>query len=205
MSADTSISTIRQEYRASLEVRSKFRERLGDPSQSLIHEQLHEVTLRYYDALRPLLKSANATDDLWEERELWPIGPELTKVAKCPDCGAEYSAGDAGKICSQCSDGDTGPVLEGQDVQAIDENGQPKYQYARGLQTLDQLRLGTNEYSETYTDALGTHTRRQVQKQLIDPPKLFQLLDLLDEAMEALDLLEEYDDDLEVDKLEAVA
>lgn len=187
---------VRESYNAALRARREYRRAVGGPMDQMAHERLHESTLDYYETVRPLIKSSNVTDEHWSKRELWPVAPITTAIAVCPHCRSEGDVEYAGELCPRCQDlADGAPVLEKTEVQAVDEEGNPRYHYAEGLQTLDDLRLGVTTKTDEWTDALGKHERTSVEKNLLDPRKLLTVLDVLDEAMGELNLLAEIDDD----------
>ena len=203
MSEPGNISEIRAAYRDSLQARRDYRRAVGGRMERMAHEALHEAVLDFYDVLRPMLKTSTATEELWSEVKLWPVARRTTEVAWCPECGAEEDVDNAGDLCPTCRAADDrgAPVLEGQEVQALTPDGEPAYVWARGLDTLDELRIETKEVTETYSDALGEHERTRTVKQLAEAEKLLTLLDCLDEAVQELGLLAEVDDDLPKDKL----
>jgi hypothetical protein len=165
---------------------------MGTELEHWAHGKLQDATLDYYDALRPILKSANATEEIWEERNLWPIERKRVRKAVCEHCGSVFDAGQAGQQCNECDSG----LLDGQVVDAIDENGQPLYVWETGFKTLDDVRLGVVERERTYSDALGEHSTTTVERDLMASERLFRALDILDEALQKLDLLVSIDDDL---------
>jgi CRISPR/Cas system CMR subunit Cmr4 (Cas7 group RAMP superfamily) len=165
---------------------------MGSELEHWAHGKLQDATLDYYDALRPILKDANATEELWEERNLWPVDRKRVRKAVCESCGEIFDAGQAGKPCSKCEE----DVLAGQVVDAVDENGQPLFVWESGLKTLDDVRLGVVERERTYTDALGEHSTTTVERDLMPSERLFRALDVLDEALQKLDLLVSIDDEL---------
>jgi len=196
-------SEIRAAYRDSLQARRDYRRAVGGPYERMAHEALHEAVLDFYDVLRPMIKSSTATEELWSEVKLWPVARRTTEVAWCRECDAELDVDDVGELCFECRAADDrgAPVLEAQEVAAFTSDGEPAYRWARGLQTLDNLRIETEVVTEQYTDALGKHERTREVKQLTDAEKLLTLLDHLDEAVQELGLLAEVDDDLPQDSL----
>lgn len=190
---------IREAYKRSLQARQEYRRAVGSDVEGWAHQQLHDATMDYFDALRPLLQSANATSDLWEGVELWPVDYVTEPVAGCPDCG--FSSDDlshTGALCPDCEAADDreAGILQRMAMPVRGEDGQPEFEYATGLQTLDDLRLDVEVHETEYSDALGSSTSRTVQKRLLEPEQLIAVLDALDEAMQQLDLLVNIDDTL---------
>jgi len=196
-------SEIQAAYRDSLQARRDYRRAVGGPYERMAHEALHEAVLDFYDVLRPMVKNSTATDELWSEVELWPVARRTTEVAWCPECDAEIDVDGTGELCPECQAADDrgAPVLEKMEVAALTPDGEPAYVWACGLNTLDELRIETEEVTEEYSDALGKHERTRTVKQLAEAEKLLTLLDYLDEAVQELGLLAEVDDDLPKDKL----
>jgi len=185
---------IRNQYEATLVARQEYRRYVGSRFERTAHEQLHEAVFNLYEVLRPLIKDANATEAIWEEKELWPVGREVVEASVCPACEyiGERRSAENGKTCPRC--GQSKMALD--EVPAVDDHGQPVYKWKCGLSTLDGLRNQTHVVEESYNNSLGSYEGERVERDLLEPDHLIRVADLLDEAMQKLDLLVSFDDDL---------
>jgi len=146
-----------------------------------------------FTALRPLFANSNATEHLWTDEELWIVGRQMIPVAACPACGSRFNIDkvEIGDYCPDCGD----EQLQETQMPAVDEEtGEPIWQFVEGLQSLEQFRGQREVRTVQYSDALGRHTKRVVEKQLLDPHHLEAAADAIDEGLERLGLHADVDD-----------
>lgn len=201
--------TIHEAYRDALAARRQFRQSVGGPLAGDAHERLQEAVAAYYDVLRPLVESSNATEALWETEQLWPIEPRYHEVAICPTCQVYEPLTDTeelplGERCPNCGQ----DQIERQQVPETDDNGQVVYRYVEGLKSVENIWNQRVEREVEYGDALGSHTETVVETRLVPPEQLHAIAEALDRAMERLSLHAEVDDEaptteLDNDDLEA--
>lgn len=199
--ATISAREVRRAYRMALEARQQYRRAVGSDLEAWAHEELHQAVFDFYDVLRPLIKNANATEEHWSERQLWPIQHRYVAASVCPACGFEVAGHEhaaQGSVCGRCGDAQ----LRKGEAPAVDEDGNPLYVWVEGLEEVDDLRYQSEVVEHEYSDAMGTHTRTEVQKQLLDPRKLVTIADTLDECLEELGLLAETDDEVTTTELD---
>lgn len=192
--------TIHAAYRDCLQARSDYQRAIGGPMEGAAHEQLHDAVANYYEALRPLLSSANATEELWKEEKLWPIRPRFQEVGFCPACNShaptdqleesEISVGT--DLCPWCENA----VLEHDSVPATDEHGQMLYEWVEGLESLTGVWDRVEEVEVSYSDALGPYSTSRREAVLLEPARLLTVARKLDEAMVRLNLHAEVEDNL---------
>jgi len=194
---------VRERYEVLVSVYEQYRRASGTEWDATVHEELHNAVFDLYGVLRPYLKKANATQELWEDAELWPTGRKWIPAGECPECEhvTDYALVGNGDLCPECG----AAVVEACEVPAVDEQGEPVYEWKRGLRTLDELRNRTQTVAYEYEDALGSYEGQRTEKVLLEPLHLARLVNLLQEAMEELDMLDEYEDDLVDDRVEGVS
>lgn len=197
--------TIHATYREALQARRNYQQAAGGPFEANAHEQLHDAVASYYEVLRPLVSSANATEHLWTEYELWPTQPVYVEVALCPACGANLPIDDVeetnvelGELCPNCENA----VVETAQLPKTDDDGQVVYDHVEGLEAVDGVWNQQREFTVDYSDALGTHTETRVETQLLDPAHLQAIARALDEALERLALHAEIDDEAPTTELD---
>jgi len=202
--------TIHEAYRDALAARRQYRQSVGGPLEADAHQRLQEAVAAYYDVLRPLVESSNATEDLWETEELWPIEPEYQFVAICPTCQVyEPIEGNEaelpiGERCPSCGE----DRIDRKRVPATDDDGEVQYRYVEGLKSVENIWDQRVEREVEYTDALGSHTEAVVETRLVPPEQLHAIAEALDRAMQRLSLHADVDDEaptttLDNDDLEA--
>lgn len=187
---------VRRAYQTALEARQQYRRSVGSDVEAWAHEELHQAVFDFYDTLRPIVKNANATEEHWSDRQLWPVRHRYVPASVCPACGYEVGGHEQaaqGATCGRCG----AAQLEKGEAPAVDEDGNPLYVWVRGLQEVDDFRYQRQVVEKSYQDAMGSHTRTEVEKQLLDPGKLVTIADVLDECLEELGLLAEVDDQVE--------
>lgn len=197
--------TIHAAYQQALDARHQYQKAAGTPFESDAHEALHDAVAAYYEVLRPLVSSSNATEQLWEQEELWPTQPIIIDVAACPACGAteplENIDGDdvqINELCPNCGNA----VVEKDRRPKTDEQGQVEYHHVEGLKSVDDAWNQQVEREVEYTDALGTHTETRVETQLLPPEHLQAIARALDEALDKLDLHAEVNDEVPTTELD---
>ena len=198
--------TIHGAYRDCLQARSDYQRAIGGPMEGAAHEQLHDAVANYYEALRPLISSANVTEKLWEEDELWPVRPLFEEVGYCPSCGG-HAASSAlqekgiqvgSDLCPWCENA----VLERDRAAKTDENGQVVYEWVQGLESLTDAWDRVEEVQVEYEDGLGPYSTTKREAVLLDPSRLLTVARKLDEALERLNLHAEIDDDVDTTPLD---
>lgn len=199
--------TIHDAYRQALQARRDYQQSTGGPFEQQAHEALQDAVASYFEVLRPLLSSSNATDQLWNDEKLWPTEPVYQAVAICPECGSylpadelEASQLDVGDYCPSCSrdnpDRAGRPRLEPEQIPKTNEDGEVVYQYVEGLESVDGIFDQRTERTVEYSDALGNHTETIVETQLVAPEHLKTIARKLDEALKALNLHAKAEDKL---------
>jgi len=193
---------IRHSYRQALQARREYRRLMGSDLEGAAHEGLHEAVFDLYEVLRPMIKEANATEDLWDNTKLWPVSRKYIDAACCPNCDHVESVDDVEKddLCRNCEES----RMKIEEVPAVDEYGDPAYVWERGLRTLDGVRNRTRTRTLKHDDALGSYETEVSERQLLEPDRLIVVADLLDECMQQLDLLVPFDDDLPTGQLSGV-
>lgn len=193
------IRTIHQAYRDTLQARSYYQRNVGTQMESWALENLHDAVMDYFEVMRPLVSSMNATERYWEEEQLWPSEPVMHEVAYCAACGGHCPVGqlndapiEIGKPCPTC---EQAPV-KATTAPKTDEDGHVVYHWVEGLQSIDELRNQRDEQEHTYQDALGTHTTTTVTNTLLAPEHLTAIARTLDEALKELKLHAKTDDKL---------
>ena len=193
-------------FRKAVAARRNYRQSIGGPFEQDAHQALQDAVAYYFEVLRPLLCSSNATDQLWNDEKLWPTEPVYQEVAICSECGNYVLAdkmGDdcvvVGDLCPNCArDGDRveKPRLEPKKIPATNEDGEVLYRYVEGLESVDGIFDQRVEQTVEYSDALGKHTKTVADTQLIAPQHLKTIARKLDEALRALNLHVKEDDKL---------
>lgn len=193
--------TIHEAYRDALQARAQYQQAAGGQFEQPAHERLQDAVANYYEVLRPLLSSMNATEDLWEETELWPTEPIYHQVAICPGCGV-YAPIDGldevdldlavNELCPSCGNA----VVEKDQIPKTDETGQIQYRYVEGLESVDDIWSQQVEREVQYSSALGTQTEPVTETRLVPPEHLKIIARKLDEALKQLKLHAKADDRL---------
>lgn len=199
--------TIHEAYREALQARRDYQQSTGGPFEQQAHENLQDAVASYYEVLRPLLSSSNATDELWNDEKLWPTEPVYQEVAICPECGlyvpadeldeADVAVGDYCPTCTGDSPERAGrPRLEPEQIPATNGQGEVVYHYVEGLESVDDIWDQRVERQVEYSDALGTHQETRVETRLVAPEHLKTIARKLDEALKALNLHAKAEDKL---------
>jgi len=199
--------TIHDAYREALQARRNYQQATGGPFEHDAHQALQDAVASYYEVLRPLLSSSNATEDLWENANLWPTEPVYINVAICPECGLYIPAEEMQEanveIGDHCPNGSRDhpnqagrPRLEAEQIPKTNDQGEVVYHYVEGLESVDGIFDQRIEETVEYSDALGTHEETRVETQLVQPEHLKTIARKLDEALRALNLHAKADDKL---------
>jgi len=193
------VRTLYGVYQNTIEARREYQQAVGGPMEQWALQNLHDAVLDYYEVLRPALSSMNATEELWEEAELWPTEPIMIELAYCPACQGHHPVEqlddvpiEIGEPCPACGEADVDTTK----VPETDEEGVVVYEWVRGLKSIDELRNQREVVEHTYQDALGEHTSTEVTTSLLAPEQLTAIARRLDEAMRELKLLATTDDKL---------
>lgn len=193
------VRTIHQTYQESLQARGEYQRAIGTQMEGWAHQNLHDAVMDFFEVLRPLLSSMNATEKLWNETKLWPVEPIMEAIAYCPHCGGNELVDElddapieVGKPCPTCGQADVDTTHRPK----VDEEGVVVYEWVEGLKSIDDLRNQRFEQEHTYQDALGTHTTTQTTSNLLAPEQLTAIARVLDEAMKELKLHATVDDKL---------
>jgi len=195
--------TIHGAYQDCLQARSDYQRAIGGPMEGAAHERLHDATAAYYEALRPLVSSANVTEKLWEDVELWPLEPIYHTIGYCPACGAQAPMDELEKdgieagadMCPNCRNA----VVEAEEMPKVDpETGQMEYRWLRGLESLNGIWDRVQEVPTEYESGLGPYESTRREAVLLEPGRLMTVARKLDEALERLDLHAEVDDDVRI-------
>jgi len=199
--------TIHDAYRGALQARRNYQQSTGGPFEQQAHEALQDAVASYFEVLRPLLSSSNATESLWNDEKLWPTEPVYQPVAICPECGSylpadelEESQLDVGDYCPNCArdnpDRAGRPRLKGEQIPQTNAEGEVVYHYVEGLEAVDGIFDRRTERTVEYSDALGSHQETIVETELVAPEHLKTIARKLDEALKALNLHAKADDKL---------
>jgi|GEM_PF-2125084 len=199
------IRAIHEAYRDALTARREYRQAVGGPLESDAHHRLQEAVASYYDVLRPLMESANSTEKLWEEAELWPTEPKYQSVNICPGCNsyvpvesAHTDAFPLGGRCPECGDEQIGR----DQIPKLDDEGRVEYHHVEGLQSVEGIFDQQVEREVEYSDALGTNSETVVETRLVPSEHLQLIAEKLDKVMERLSLHAEVDDEVPTTELD---
>lgn len=186
---DTPRRVIHTAYQNSVEARRQYYRAIGTSVESAAHEQLHDTTLDYLEVLRPILTDSTAGEKYWSQdkhqAQLWPQHAQRQAVLRCPTCAATYdrTQDGVGSPCPSCEN----TVLEPDEI-PVRENGRIVYEWAYGLERLDETFAQTRDIEESYTDALGTHHASRTERDLIGPTVLVRAARAMDRALNDLGL-----------------
>lgn len=196
---------IHQKMIAWHEAREDYQQSIGGHFEQVAHENLHEKVSSYYEALRPLISSSNATKDLWNDEKLWRTQPVYVKIGVCPACGANESVKQLnesglrlGDDCPNCGKA----KIEPSQAPATNEDGEVVYHHVEGLKSVDEAWEQRVEREVSYNDALGTHHETRTETQLLAPEYLKAIGRKLDEGLKKLNMHGKSEDKLPKGHLE---
>lgn len=187
------------------DAREDYQQAIGGPFEQAAHENLHEKVSSYYEALRPLISSSNATKELWESENLWRTQPAYVEIGLCPACGANEAVAEmedtglrVGDDCPNCGQA----TIEHTQAPATNEDGEVIYHHVEGLESVDEAWEQRVEREVSYNDALGTHHETRTETQLLAPEHLKIIGRKLDEGLKKLNMHGKSEDKLPKGHLE---
>lgn len=160
----------------------------SNTTKEAAHADLHSTTLKWFEAIRPYLEEYDDLEYFWDEVELWPVGYKQVEGVFCAFCEDGFERSDElrpGVMCPNCGEG----VLEPREFVKTNETGEPEYEYATGLKTLDGHEGRTQTVTREVNMTCRTRTMTKEVPIRLKPKRLLRACHEIDKAADRLDLL----------------
>lgn len=175
-------------HKSTLDARRSLSEHRGTKWEQMKHRELHEEVKNYFETMLPYLEK-RVVSDHWEGSEkyhLWSVEYDFVDLKRLPSVDWEGDADSRFILVEE--------LPEEYIVEDLHEFVVTESEYV-GLEELVGEFDQVEERTETYSDALGTHTETWTEVLPLPIDLLVKTARLLDRAAEAMGVLGEVDDE----------
>lgn len=201
---NTPTRTIEQGYRQCVEARVAFIEsapQADEKTRNALWGRLQRAVLTYFEVMHYQLEEKDAVEKWWAEKPMWKTGVQTALALFCIDEECDYRVWSQevkgrdglhhGAFCP--TEGCENYLVE-KEAQVLNEDGEPTYEWARGLQQLEGWYYRPTSSAQTKAGYLGTRTVEKRSHDRLPVEVLFRAARYLDEAADELELLADVDD-----------